>query len=52
MDYKVSEVAKLLNCHKRMVYEMISVGVLKSYKLGKHSIRITKEEVERIRQGN
>ena len=48
-DYRVSEVATLLNCTKEIVYKLIKAGTLKCYKIGKHGTRIRREELDRIR---
>jgi len=48
-DLKVSQIAAILNCDKKSVYTLIQVGSLKSCKVGKHSIRVTPEELDRFR---
>ena len=48
-DHKVREVAEILSCDVRVVYNLINTGCLKAYRLGKCGTRIKKEELERFR---
>jgi excisionase family DNA binding protein len=46
---KVREVAQELRCSKNTVYEMVRSGQLKALRLGDRNIRITREEVDRVK---
>jgi excisionase family DNA binding protein len=46
---KVREVAQEFRCSKNTVYEMVRSGELKALRLGDRNIRITREEVDRVK---
>ena len=48
-DYKVKEAAVILHCNIKTVYQLIQMGSLKAYRLGRCSMRIRREELERFR---
>ncbi len=49
----VVEVAQVLRCHPDKVYGLVRTGAIRGTRLGKASIRITREELERfIRYGS
>jgi|GEM_PF-5680629 excisionase family DNA binding protein len=50
--FKVSEVARLLDVHRKTVYDYIYAGKLKCCKLGRRSIRITRESLDQLLSGN
>lgn len=43
--YRVEAVAKLLDCSKRHVYDLVASGELPAFKIGRRGIRITDEAV-------
>lgn len=46
---KVREVAQELRCSKNTVYDLIRSGQLRALRLGERNIRITREEVDRVK---
>jgi excisionase family DNA binding protein len=46
---KVAEVANELRCSKNTVYDLIRSGQLRVLRLGDRNIRITREEVDRVK---
>lgn len=49
--FKVAEAAKLLNVHRKTVYDYIYEGKLKCRKLGRRSIRIPRESLDQLLSG-
>ena len=48
-DYTVREAAVILRCTVKLIYTLIKTGCLKAYRLGRCSIRVKREELERFR---
>lgn len=45
--YTLDEAAIVLNCHRNTVKNMIRAKELRTYRVGKRGIRVTRESVER-----
>lgn len=49
--FRPDELAVILNVSTRTIYYWISVGTIRARKIGVHTLRITKDEVERMCNG-